>query len=235
MSTPVPYDQQYCPIARGLDMLGDRWTLLIVRELGNGPQRFSDLQRHLPGIAATVLSDRLRAMSQDGLVESVAADPPSTRNRYALGPLGRRALPVLSALVRFGMPLLEPPTDLSIQRPSLTVRAAIVAYWDAAAAADVDVDERYEIRADHEVFCIDSRARTVTAGASAADLVITSPSKVWIDIRQHRTSFDDLVRQGVITCVGPRKALAHFRAIYRLSGGPGGSGGSGGSVGRVAD
>ena len=58
MSTPVPYDQQYCPIARGLDVLGDRWTLLIVRELGAGPQRFTDLQRHLPGIAATVRTAR---------------------------------------------------------------------------------------------------------------------------------------------------------------------------------
>src|SRR5690242_9577098 len=111
MSTPVRYDQQYCPIARSLDLLGDRWTLLIIRELGAGPQRFSDLQRHLPGIAATVLSDRLRSMTEEGLVIVAPADPPGRRSRYALGPLGRRARPVLTSLVRFGMPLLEPPSD----------------------------------------------------------------------------------------------------------------------------
>ena len=213
MSTPVPYDQQYCPIARGLDLLGDRWTLLIVRELGDGPQRFSDLQRHLPGISATVLSDRLRSMSEDGLVDIVPSDPPSTRNRYALGPLGRRALQVLASLVRFGMPLLEPPSDRTVMRPSLTIRAAIAAYWDPTAAAGID--EHYEIRVDGEVFTIDARALVRTDGAEP-DLVISGPSHAWIDIRQHRASFDGLLHDGVITARGPKKALAHFRSIYRL-------------------
>ncbi len=162
MSTPVSYDQQYCPIARGLDLLGDRWTLLIVRELSAGPQRFSDLQRHLPGIAATVLSDRLRTMTDDGLVETVPSDPPSRRNRYGLGPLGRRALPVLSSLLRFGMPLLEPPADDSVVRPSLTIRGTIAAYHDPAAASGVD--ERYEVRVDGEAFTLDARGRVVDGG-----------------------------------------------------------------------
>ena len=213
MSTPVRYDQQYCPIARGLDLLGDRWTLLIVRELSAGPQRFSDLQRHLPGIAATVLSDRLRSMAEDGLVESVPSDPPSRRHRYGLGPLGRRALPVLSSLLRFGMPLLEPPGDDSVARPLLTIRGAIAAYHDPAAA--VGVDERYEIRVDGVVFTLDARA-VVVADVAEPELVVTAPAHAWIDIRQHRAGFDDLVRRGVITCAGSDEALAHFRAIYRL-------------------
>ena len=213
MSTPVRYDQQYCPIARGLDLLGDRWTLLIVRELSAGPQRFSDLQRHLPGIAATVLSDRLRSMAQDGLVETVPSEPPGRRSRYALGPLGCRALPVLSSLLRFGMPLLEPPADDSVVRPSLTIRGAIAAYHDPAAAAGVD--ERYEIRVDGEVFTLDARA-LVVAGVAEPDLVVTAPAHAWIDIRQHRSGFDDLIRRGVIASAGSDEALAHFRAIYRL-------------------
>jgi len=213
MSTPVRYDQQYCPIARGLDLLGDRWTLLIVRELSLGPQRFSDLQRHLPGIAATVLSDRLRSMTLDGLVESVPGDPPSRRNRYGLGPLGRRALPVLSSLVRFGMPLLEPADSDRVVRPSLTIRGAIVAYHDPAAAAGVD--ECYEIRVDGDVFTLDARA-AVVVGDAEPDLVVTAPAHAWIDVRQHRADFDALVDSGVITWAGSPHALAHFRAIYRL-------------------
>jgi DNA-binding HxlR family transcriptional regulator len=213
MSTPVRYDQQYCPIARGLDLLGDRWTLLIVRELSLGPQRFSDLQGHLPGIAATVLSDRLRSMTLDGLVETVPSDPPSRRKRYALGPLGRRALPVLSSLVRFGMPLLEPAAGDSVVRPSLTIRGTIAAYHDPAAAAGVD--ERYEIRVDGDVFTLDARAAVVVDGAEP-DLVVTAPARVWIDVRQHRAGFDELVGNGVITWAGSHEALARFRAIYRL-------------------
>lgn len=217
MSTPVRYDQQYCPIARGLDLLGDRWTLLVVRELSAGPQRFSDLQRHLPGIAATVLSDRLKSMSEDGLVEIVPSDPPGRRSRYALGPLGRRALPVLSSLMRFGMPLLEPPTDDSVVRPSLTIRGAITAYHDPAAAAGVD--ERYEIRVDGEVFTLDARAAVVD-DVDRPDLVVTATARTWIDLRQHRAEFDDLVRNGVVTHTGSVEALAHFRAIYRLGDAP---------------
>ena len=213
MSTPVPYDQQYCPIARGLDLLGDRWTLLIVRELSAGPQRFSDLQRHLPGIAATVLSDRLRTMANDGLVEVVPADPPGRRTRYALGPEGRRAVPVLSSLVRFGMPLLEPLTDDTFVRPSLTIRAAISAYHDRAAAAGVD--ERYEIHVDGEVFTLDARGAIVDEVAEPA-LVITAPAGVWIALRQQRSGFDALVHDGVVTVQGAADALARFRAIYRF-------------------
>ncbi len=213
MSTPVRYDQQYCPIARGLDLLGDRWTLLIIRELSVGPQRFSDLREHLPGIAATVLTDRLRSMADEGLVETIPTDPPGRRQLYALGPMGRRAVPVLSSLLRFGMPLLEPPTDDQVLRPTLTIRAAIAAYHDPAAAAGVD--ERYCVHCEDETFTLDQRGNVVT-DVDDPDLVVTAPARVWIDIRQHRATFDDLVRSGVIRCDGRAAARANFRAIFRL-------------------
>lgn len=213
MSTPVRYDEQYCPVARGLDVLGDRWTLLIVRELGAGPQRFTDLQRHLPGIAATVLSDRLRTMADQGLVETVPSDPPGRRSRYALGPLGRRALPVVGSLVRFGMPLLEPPQDDTVVRPTLAVRGALLAYHDPAAAAGID--ERYELHVDGEVFTIDAHASTVEP-VPEPDLVVTTPARAFIDLRQRRVELVDLLADGVIECVGSDTALAHFCAAYRL-------------------
>lgn len=215
MSTPVRYDEQYCPIARGLDVLGDRWTLLIVRELGAGPQRFSDLQRHLPGIAATVLSERLRTMTEAGLVETVPGPPPSARHRYALGPAGRRALPVLGALVRFGMPLLEPPPADDAVRPMLAVRGALLAYHDPVAA--VGVSERYELHVDGEAFTVDSNGGAPTDEAEP-DLVVTVPARAIIDVRQRRAEFADLVAEGTVRCDGSAAALAHFTAIYRLGG-----------------
>ena len=69
MPATVRYDEQYCPIARALDVLGDRWTLLILRELIIGDQRFTDLREHLPGIAPTMLTQRLRTMTEQGLVD----------------------------------------------------------------------------------------------------------------------------------------------------------------------
>src|SRR6476646_10207660 len=102
--------RQYCPIARALDVLGDRWTLLILRELTmSGDRRFTDLRRSLPGIAPGLLSDRLRSLTEHGLVTTKELPPPAARTVYAVTPRGREAVPVLRALSRFGLPLLDPP------------------------------------------------------------------------------------------------------------------------------
>src|SRR3954465_8210954 len=117
MSTPVRYDQQYCPIARALDVLGDRWTLLVLRELSLGDQRFSDLRDHLPGIAPTVLTQRLRSMTDAGIIAPRPAAPTSRRSVYTLTDRGREAVPVLAALARWGIPLLGDPGTDDVLRP----------------------------------------------------------------------------------------------------------------------
>ena len=81
MPATVRYDEQYCPIARALDVLGDRWTLLILRELVGGDRRFTDLRDHLPGITPTILTQRLRTLTEQGLVQQRAR-----RNRRAPAP-----------------------------------------------------------------------------------------------------------------------------------------------------
>ena len=214
MATPVSYNQQYCPIARGLDLLGDRWTLLIVREVAAGPQRFSDLQRNLPGIAATVLTQRLRSMAEDGLVEVHFDDESPRKTKYALGPSGQRALPVLASLVQFGMPLLEEPNDDTVVRPIMGVRAGILAFFNAAAAAGIS--ETYGIHLGDEVFTINSRAKTIEA-ESKPDLKITFPNAQQIvDIRKGRANFGELVKRGSIKTEGSSVALKHFQRIFRL-------------------
>lgn len=214
MSTPIRYDQQYCPIARGLDLLGDRWTLLIVREVASGPQRFSDLQRNLPGIAATVLTDRLRSMAEDGLIEIYVDASSARKNRYVLGPEGRRALPVLASLVQFGMPILEPPNAETSVRPIMAVRAGILAYFDVAAAKGIK--QKYVIYLDGTAFTIDSRAEIV-ATVTSPDLVVRiQNAQTLIDIRQGRSTFARLLKQGAISCEGTKTARTQFCAIYRL-------------------
>jgi DNA-binding HxlR family transcriptional regulator len=109
--------EQFCPIATGLDVLGDRWTLLIVRELAIGDQRFTDLRTHLPGIAPNLLSERLRQLVADGLAEQVELPPPAARSVYRLTDDGRRAVPVLRAMARFGaarLPASPPPGERSL-------------------------------------------------------------------------------------------------------------------------
>ena len=103
--------QQYCPIAAALDVLGDRWTLLLMRELTMGERRFTDLRAALPGIAPNLLSERLRELQEDGLVEQRVLPPPAARTVYAATRAGREVVPVLRSLARFGAERLGPPEE----------------------------------------------------------------------------------------------------------------------------
>ena len=206
--------EQYCPIARALDVLGDRWTLLILRELVNGDQRFTDLRASLPGIAPTVLTQRLRTLTDQGLVTTRDLPPPAARSVYTLTERGRSTSPVLSALARWGMPLLEPPSEVRQLRPERAVNIAVANYYDAVAADGID--ERYLVRADGREVTLSS----VNGGGPAhpePDLVIEGPGAVWIEIRQGRTTLAEARRQRRLTVTGSKAALANFQRIFRVS------------------
>lgn len=100
---------QYCGIARALDQIGDRWTLLIVRELLAGPARYNDLRSGLPGIATNLLAERLRSLEGHGLVERRVV--PEGGVAYALTPRGADLRPVLHALIRWSGPLMTTGRD----------------------------------------------------------------------------------------------------------------------------
>ncbi|MEV6119273.1 helix-turn-helix domain-containing protein [Streptomyces sp. NPDC052077] len=110
------YDQ-YCSAARALDAVGDRWTLLIVRELLAGPRRYTDLHADLPGVSTDVLASRLRDMERDGLATRRRLPPPGAATVYELTARGRGLLPVLEALGAWGA------DDLTERRPTDAVRA----------------------------------------------------------------------------------------------------------------
>lgn len=97
----------YCAIARSLDVVGERWKLLIVRELLPGPRRYTELHADLPGISTDVLAARLKELEADGLLERSRSAPPTPAWLYGLTPRGRDLLPVLSALARWGSGLLD--------------------------------------------------------------------------------------------------------------------------------
>lgn len=101
----------YCAVAKALDVVGDRWTLLIVRELSlQGACRYTDLQHGLPGIATNLLSERLKDLEEHGLVHRQAAPPPVATTLYELTDAGRELEPVLRALGRFGARFMPAPT-----------------------------------------------------------------------------------------------------------------------------
>lgn len=103
-----PYDQ-YCPIACSLGLVGERWTLLVVRELMHGPNRYTDLVDRLPGIGTNILAARLKELEAAGLVAKRKLPPPAASTVYELTQTGRELRPVLHELARFGARLMGPP------------------------------------------------------------------------------------------------------------------------------
>ncbi|MFE9771934.1 winged helix-turn-helix transcriptional regulator [Streptomyces sp. NPDC005931] len=116
MSPRRSYDQ-YCSAARALDAVGDRWTLLIVRELLAGPRRYTDLHADLPGVSTDVLASRLKDMERDGLTTRRRLPPPGAAHVYELTARGRALLPVLQALGAWG------EAELGERRPTDAIRA----------------------------------------------------------------------------------------------------------------
>lgn len=95
------YDAQYCPMARALEVVGERWTLLIVRDAFYGVRRFSELAEHLD-VPRAVLSDRLRSLTDAGVLARLPDPEHAGRALYELTPLGRELWPVVHALARWG-------------------------------------------------------------------------------------------------------------------------------------
>ena len=131
--------QQYCALARALDVAGDRWTLLIVRELAPGPRRFTDLLDGLPGVSRNLLTERLRALERDGVIDRRELPPPAARQVYELTDDGRDLATAMAPLMAWGA------RRIGDRKPSESFRArwpavAMAGLADREAAKGVDRD-----------------------------------------------------------------------------------------------
>jgi len=100
---------QFCPLTRAVEILGERWTMLLLRELIAGPQRFSDLKERLPGVSSSVLAGRLVRLEEKGLIAKRELPAPAASTVYELAEAGRALRPALIELLRWGMRFLGEP------------------------------------------------------------------------------------------------------------------------------
>ncbi len=199
------YDQ-YCGLARALDVVGDRWTLLIVRELLVAPRRYGALLADLPGIATNLLADRLRHLEAAGVLQRTGTGPTT---RYALTARGRELEPAVLALASWGGPTLvdRGPTDTF--RPHwlvLGLRALLGAAADPRLTVTVDLEVEggtVHVAADH--------GRVATGPGAAdpvADVVLAGDAPTVLGVVAGLVPFDDLA-----VGRGPARAVRRARRL----------------------
>lgn len=140
---------QACNIARTLDLVGERWTLLLLRELATGPRSYGQLEESLPGIGTNLLAARLKQLEADGLVER--EKPPGMRKRriYRLTERGQMIEPVLVEMVRFGLKAELQAQEAEFGRPAWAVLSSKAVFRPDRAAG---LSERYEFHVEDEIF-----------------------------------------------------------------------------------
>ena len=191
------YDE-YCSIAKSLDVVGDRWTLLIVRELAlRGACRYTDLRNGLPGIASNLLAERLRDLERAGVVTREDAPPPVATTLFRLTPRGEELRPVLDNLMRWGAPLMTK------QKPDDAVRS----HWLAGALEQMLADRQpdappvtLELQTGDEPIVIEANGgelRTRLGRAENPDLTLSGPPRPILGLLLGGLDFVDAQANGL--------------------------------------
>jgi DNA-binding HxlR family transcriptional regulator len=173
---------QYCGLAAALDVVGERWTLLIVRELLMGARRYSDLLADLPGVGTNLLAERLKFLVGKGVVRQTDLKGTGSRLAYSLTETGEQLRPIVLGLARWGMEFMG---DISAED-------AVRPHWGFLAVEAMlnedrvpEVEERYEFRVGGEVFHVDVRPGVGTAVKGAAEspaMVATTDATTFVEI-----------------------------------------------------
>lgn len=199
---------QYCALARALDVIGERWTLLLIRELLLGSKRYTDLLDGLPGIGTNLLAERLKTLEAANVVRRTVA------GAYELTELGRDLESSVFELGRWGAHFLEPRRRTDAVDPGwffVSIRATFRP--DVAA----NVRETYEFRIDGETFHarVDlGRAETGRGHATDPDLVVTTDLDGFLALLSGRLSPTEAVAGGNVRLAGRQAALQRFVKMF---------------------
>lgn len=201
---------QYCPVAHALDQVGDRWELLVVRELMLGQRRYTDLAEALPGIGSNILASRLRDLENVGIVRKTKLPPPLAVTVYELTDHGRELEPVLRSLARWGARTLGAPDPSDCW----SMYAVHVRFRPEAA-----VDGTYEIRfVGGETISMEVTDGTLVARklpATAPDLVVEAHPEALHALVQGTVSMSAALADGRVTIlVGSEQELEALVTMF---------------------
>jgi len=199
----------YCGLARSLDVVGDRWSLLIVRELlARGPLRYTDLQRGLPGIATNLLAARLAEMERSGIVVRETLPPPSAATVVRLTPRGEALEDVIAALGRWAAPLMEEVGGDEVRGHWYALPLRLYLRDTAPTRSPVSV----ELRMDDEPLVLEARGGRVATRIGEVpdpDTVVSGPPNVVMALLTRRLTLAQARSRGV-SVTGDVRALQRF-------------------------
>ena len=202
------YDQ-YCPVAHALGLVGERWALLIVRELLHGPQRYTDLTANLPKIGTNILSSRLKDLEACGIVAKRRLPPPAASQVYELTAYGHALKPVIRELAIWGIRSLGPPSLDNAPAPHWLEHALDTVFAPVAPAGS------FEFRVGEDVASlVEGEARP--GSLESPDVVVTAPDpaafyhlfvdRLWDDIEVEGDR--DLLERLLDAATGPAQGAA---------------------------
>lgn len=200
-----------CPISRALDRVGDRWSLLILRDLLAGPARFSELQRGLVGIAANLLTDRLATLKEDGLIAQTESDHGVTV--YRLTPLGERSSDIIFELARFGAAF--PPVGKVVKPGNLrTVATTLGAAANRVATPELDFDAVLVVDRESIALSVaNGVARAEYRAETDADLILETSYSALLDLTEGRLSAEEFQNHHSKLDVRSPEKLYKFNAL----------------------
>ena len=204
-----------CAVAHALDLVGERWALLVVRDLVLGPKRFTDLLAGLPGASPDVLTQRLRELTEAGVVDRRRLSPPAASWVYELTPWGAELAPVLLGLAQWASRSPTMRYDAPLGTDSLML--SLQALFDGPAAADLGAtiavhlgDERFQLHiADGEL--------AVTRGElDDPDAVLDTDQTTLLSLLRTDRPLDDILASGNLRLAGDRGIVERFRRLFPL-------------------
>lgn len=206
---------QYCGFARALELVGERWALLVLRDLFVGPKRFTDLQRGLPGIPSNILTARLKELEESGLVQRRVMPRPPGGVAYDLTEAARELEPAVVELSRWGAKRLgEPRLDEVVTEDSMVMALRTTFRSEAAAR----LKAKYELRMGDVLIHAIVRDGTVQVGKGSIedpDLIIEAGPGLRAIMAQE-ISADEALKAKIVRISGNRKLFAPFARMFRI-------------------
>jgi DNA-binding HxlR family transcriptional regulator len=204
-----------CPIAHALDLVGERWALLVVRELMLGPKRFTDLKKGLPNASPNVLSERLRELERAGVVKRGKLPPPAGSRIYELTDWGRELEPIVVALGHWGARSPSLPRDAPIGADSTVL--ALKARFDPDAANGLRA--AYELRFGEDRFRIsvaDEQFEVARGADDRPDAIVDTDPGTLAAVLWNGRALADAQRAGQLRVEGDQTAVERLVGLFPI-------------------